>query len=165
MKRKRLSGGKLVALLLIATGRLGSPASVPAQDARDQPKLSTVRAADFSPDGRFLATVSGEPKDPGVLVVWDVTTKQPHFVHREIVGIPAVAYAPDGKTLAIGLFEPVAKLLDARSGAVVRTFEGHGNHVRSVAFSKSGDRLVTASYDRTAKLWEVSTGKPLMSFE
>jgi WD40 repeat protein len=124
-----------------------------------------VRAADFSPDGRFLATASGEPKRRGMLVVWDVISRKPHFVHEEAVGIPAVAFGPDGKHLAIGLFAPLAKLLDAESGIVVRTFEGHGNHVRSVAFSKSGDRLVTASYDRTVRLWDVSTGKPLMSFE
>jgi WD40 repeat protein len=75
----------------------------------------------FSPDGRLLAAVSGEPKDQGALAVWEIATKQQRLFHQEAVGVPSVAFAPDGKSVAIGLFEPVAKLLDVDSGTVVRS--------------------------------------------
>ena len=41
---------------------------------------------------------------------------------------------------------------------------GHTNAVSSVAFSPDGNRLVTASYDRTAKVWDVATGAEKQSF-
>ena len=38
---------------------------------------------------------------------------------------------------------------------------GHEGRVNSAAFSADGRRLVTASDDRTARLWEAGTGKEL----
>ncbi|KAJ1454943.1 hypothetical protein M885DRAFT_225835 [Pelagophyceae sp. CCMP2097] len=35
--------------------------------------------------------------------------------------------------------------------------KGHTNYVRSCAFSPDGKRIVTASYDRTARLWDAET--------
>jgi WD40 repeat protein len=39
------------------------------------------------------------------------------------------------------------------------TLRGHNSYVYSVAFSPDGTRLATASADRTAKIWDVSTGQ------
>jgi len=46
----------------------------------------------------------------------------------------------------------------------IRTFTGHGNHVTSVAFSPDGTRVLSGGYDRTAKLWDVSTGTCIRTF-
>jgi len=40
------------------------------------------------------------------------------------------------------------------------TLRGHADEVRSVAFSQDGRRLVTASADRTAKIWAWTPGSP-----
>jgi WD40 repeat protein len=42
-----------------------------------------------------------------------------------------------------------------------RTFKGHNGWVTAVAFSPDGRRLVSGSWDRTLKFWEVSTGELL----
>jgi len=43
---------------------------------------------------------------------------------------------------------------------VNRTLAGHANWVVDVAFSPVTRLLATASYDRTARLWDVATGAP-----
>ena len=47
---------------------------------------------------------------------------------------------------------------DASSGALLRTLNGHSNGVGSAAFSPDGSRIVTSSFDNTAKVWDASSG-------
>jgi WD40 repeat protein/serine/threonine protein kinase/Flp pilus assembly protein TadD len=46
---------------------------------------------------------------------------------------------------------------DATSGSVLQTLAGHSSDVVSLGFSPDGCRLVTASFDRTLKLWDTTT--------
>ena len=43
------------------------------------------------------------------------------------------------------------------------TLTGHDGRVRSVAYSPDGQRIVTASADYTAKVWNANTGKELLT--
>jgi len=47
------------------------------------------------------------------------------------------------------------------TGAVLATLSGHTGLVNSAAFSPNGDRIVTASFDNTARLWDARTGAVL----
>jgi len=40
-------------------------------------------------------------------------------------------------------------------------FTGHTDRVRSIVFSPDGSRVLTASYDRTARVWDANTGRQL----
>jgi WD40 repeat protein len=120
-----------------------------------------VRVVAFSPDGKLLAAGTGEPQDPGTVMVWDTTTRQPRWTHREAQGVPSLAFSPDGRTLAIGTFGPAAKLLDSATGQVRATFAGNGKTARAVGFSPDGATLAVGSYDRFIKLWDVASGKEL----
>src|SRR5262249_47036193 len=42
------------------------------------------------------------------------------------------------------------------------TLRGHSDHVTSVAFSPDGSRLLTASWDGTAKVWDAATGQEVL---
>ena len=62
---------------------------------------------------------------------------------------------PAGNALSPVTPLPVEKL------AVLRTLTGHTSYVYSVAISTDGQTLVSGSYDKTIKVWNLSTGKEI----
>jgi WD40 repeat protein len=145
-------------MALSATGLLLPFLITPAQERPAQPELGRgFRVVVFSADGQWLAAATGEPDERGQLLVWDVATKKPLFVHEEAKGIPCVAFSPDGQMLAAALYDHSAKLLDAKTGRVQATLREHTKEVRGVGFSPDSRTLATAGWDRTINLWDVPT--------
>ena len=64
---------------------------------------------------------------------------------------------PQGATATIRGSEVVL-----RSDGRTRVLEGHGARVTSASFSADGTRLVTASRDHDARIWDVATGETRM---
>src|SRR5207244_799654 len=64
--------------------------------------------------------------------------------HRE--GASIVAFAPDGKLVASGGGEHLARLWDPATGKLVRQCEPHGGWVCYLAFAPDGKTLATAGY-------------------
>jgi WD40 repeat protein len=49
---------------------------------------------------------------------------------------------------------------DATTGKLLATFSTHGGRwVSGVAFSPDGKRIVTGSWDKTAKIWSAPKGR------
>ena len=47
----------------------------------------------------------------------------------------------------------------------IKTFTGHKDNVRSVVFSPNGEYLASGSYDRTIKVWKVSSGESIKTLK
>jgi WD40 repeat protein/beta-lactamase regulating signal transducer with metallopeptidase domain len=71
----------------------------------------------------------------------------------------ALAYSPDGRTLAIAGDDGMVVLRDVASDRVVGQLGGHGDAVSSLAYSPDGRTLATGSFDRTVKLWDVARAR------
>ncbi len=68
--------------------------------------------------------------------------------------IRALAFSPDGKTLASAGADRVATLWDLASRTPIVVFEGHKGSIRALAFSPDGKQLATAGEDGEVKLWD-----------
>jgi len=108
------------------------------------------------PSGRQFMTLRGYLNDIDESILDDSYMYWVAFMNE-------IKLSPDGKYLAIGKTGNNARLMDLRTGKLVRTFRGHENIVISLDFSPDGKYLATGSADGTTRIWEVETGKMVRS--
>ncbi|MBV8540024.1 MAG: TIR domain-containing protein [Pseudonocardiales bacterium] len=74
--------------------------------------------------------------------------------------VDAVAFSPDGHTVATGSADRTVRLWNVADPAhptpLGQPLPGHADSVDAVAFSPDGRTLATGSYDRTVRLWDVA---------
>jgi len=104
----------------------------------------------FSPDGRFLATVSRDQ----TVRLWHATGEPLATLTDHEKEVRSVAFSPDGRLLATAVWSR-ARLWEVESGTPLADLTGHEGKVESVAFSPDGRLLATASQDRTARIWQI----------
>ena len=73
--------------------------------------------------------------------------------------VTAVAFSPDGNTIATGSKDKTVKLWETSSGNEIRTLAGHSSQVNDIRFTPDGKLLLSADWDNTVKVWDVYTGK------
>ncbi|HUB24236.1 MAG TPA: serine/threonine-protein kinase [Tepidisphaeraceae bacterium] len=75
------------------------------------------------------------------------------------VYITALAFSPDGKTLATaaGFGESDIRLWDVATGKEIGRLTGHASWVGSLVFWPDGTKLASASADQTIRIWDVAS--------
>jgi WD40 repeat protein len=74
--------------------------------------------------------------------------------------VSAVAFHPDGTTLATTSHDRTIRLWDPATGRELHQLTGHQGLVSAVAFHPDGTTLATTSHDRTIRLWDVASASP-----
>lgn len=115
-------------------------------------------SAQFSPEGSRILTTQAD----GRVRSWSAADGTPLEVLPVRVP-PESSYAqvsPDGSQLAFVDKQGRAHVCPT-SGGPAKPLEGHTGPVNTVRFDRHGRRVVTASSDGTARIWEVATAKSL----
>jgi WD40 repeat protein len=127
-----------------------------------------VRAIAVSPDSRRIASAGND----GWLRVWDIATRE-ECLRFSVPRTPlcSIAYAPDGKHLAIGDLAETVHLLEADSGRLVTSVTRNrvGLNV-GIAFSPDGKLLALEGprpgglLGGAIQLLDAATGQPVLHF-
>src|SRR5579883_1107549 len=73
--------------------------------------------------------------------------------------VRALAFSPDGTTLASACRDGSIVLWNPRTGKAKVVITGHDGSANSVAFSPDGLTLASGGDDRTLRLWDVPSGQ------
>jgi Tol biopolymer transport system component len=124
-----------------------------------------VYHASFSPDGRYLLTVSGKLvrtflTDKWEARVWEVQTGKGGKLLNHDDSIWYAAFSPDGTQVITSSKDGTARVWNARGGEEVQSFKHESSGVLHAEFSPDGRYVVTASTDGTARVWNVGSGGP-----
>jgi WD40 repeat protein len=126
-------------------------------DATKRPWI--VDSVRFSADGRWLVTTAFDGDTfAGAAQVWNARTGAlrrnfPMPERRDVAF--AAALSPDGDTLVTASND--ARVWDVRRRGSGRLLRGHTEPVVDAAFNRDGSRIVTASADGTARVWNART--------
>ncbi len=144
-----------------------------------------VRVVRFAPGGQLILSAGQDSR----MILWDAQTGEivrtygpddPNTEalegHEDGAAVRDLAFNPADPNQVLTAGDDWRLLLwDVSTGEVLRAYgpddpntealEGHSERVREVAFTPDGKRAVSASYDGTLILWDVSTGEVLRVFE
>ncbi|TVS20393.1 MAG: serine/threonine protein kinase, partial [Planctomycetaceae bacterium] len=130
------------------------------QHVREVDNQQPIETVAFSPDERLFVTGGWD----GVIRIWETETGElQSMISTEGQYVFAAAFSPDGRYLAIGNNHSpdYLQVFNIQTGQPADTpsLRGHGDAVLSVVFSRDGKRLLTGSYDNTARLWDLESGE------
>ncbi len=125
----------------------------------------------FASDGRMLAVENWDR----TVTLWEVASGKERArlgtippaaqlapalqTHASFVGgvdTPAIAFAPDGRTLAVKDADSSIRMWDVRAGKERSPLKGHQGTVTALAFSPDSKILASAAGDTTILLWDIA---------
>jgi len=114
--------------------------------------------AAFTPDSRTVVTSDWDNK----AIIWNSADGRSL---GDLHGASNFAISPDGSRIASSeMYGPTLTVWDITTKKSVAILQGHQRaQINSIAYSRDGSRIVSTSFDNTARIWDAESGKLLFS--
>ncbi|MEO8269855.1 MAG: c-type cytochrome domain-containing protein [Aureliella sp.] len=124
-----------------------------------------IFAIDFSADGKTMAVACGEPGRSGEVRLIDFSSGQVRGVVARAGDVAFdVAFRPGSEEIAVAMADSSIRIVNVTDLAELRSISSHADWVSSVAWSDDGTRLVSASRDKSSKVFDGATGDLLATY-
>ena len=118
-----------------------------------------VNQVRFAPSGDMALSCS----DDQTARLWDLRSgEEMRCLRGHNAGIWCVDFSGDGEYAATagsgypeGEKDCTVRVCDVTTGSEVTRFAGHSSGVRSIRFDRSGELLISASVDKTVRVWNL----------
>lgn len=142
---------------------------LPVRHDMSLPRCSGPEAVAFTPDSKLLACY----RNRGDLRLWDATTgKLLNTVKtsagtNSFVASRGMAFSPDGKLLAVGVWSGIAtdghiflwEIKDSNTLVRKGILKNNAKGVRTLAFTPDGKSLLCVGHGKEVRSWDLATGK------
>jgi len=116
--------------------------------------LDLIVCLEYSPTGRCFAIGLLF----GSIMVVDSATHT--VLHTLDVSVSDCAFSPDGTLLAVA-FASTFGLWDVATGSELRSISTHHHEANVILFTPDGKHIISASRDKTARVWDVASCTPV----
>jgi len=117
-----------------------------------------VSAVIYSPDTTKIATGGSYEK---ALKIWDAKTGNLLSTIKHDSTVRSLAWTSDQKKIIAGSEEGSITIFDTAAWQQIAILEGHTYFVNSLSLFQNDRLLASASYDDTARLWNLDTNLPV----
>ena len=84
-------------------------------------------------------------------------------INASMQDVTSVTWRPDGKQLATGCYDGIARIWDDQ-GNMKLVLKEHTGPVFSLKWNKRGDLILSGSYDKRALVWDAATATVVKSY-
>ena len=111
----------------------------------------------YSSDGKRIVASSLD----GTARIWDAETGKTLRVLRLRSACINAVFSRNGKAVLTASDGGLVQTWRTSDGALLRVFRGHAAQVTDAEYSPDGTQIVSASLDKTARVWDLASGRTI----